>query len=57
MMTKEATYLSSKQKLRELEVIGEFLKYIEDYELNQQVLAKYKTEYIKEQEREKEPEI
>lgn len=57
MMTKEAAYLSPKQKLRELEVIGEFLKYIEDYELNQQVLAKYKAEYIKEQEREKEPEI
>lgn len=57
MMTKEAIYLSPKQKLRELEVIGEFLKYIEDYELNQQVLAKYKAEYIKEQERENEPGI
>ena len=57
MMTKEATYLSPKQKLRELEVIGEFLKYIEDYELNQQVLAKYKAKYMEEQEREKEPEI
>lgn len=57
MITKEAIYLSPKQKLRELEVIGEFLKYIEDYELNQQVLAKYKTKYMEEQEREKEPEI
>ena len=57
MMTKEAIYLSPKQKLEELEVIGEFLKYIEDYELNQQVLARYKVKYIEEQEREKEPEI
>ena len=57
MMTKEAPYLSPKQKLWELEVIGEFLKYIEDYELNQQVLAKYKAKYIQEQETEKEPEI
>ena len=57
MMTKEAIYLSPKQKLEELEVIGKFLKYIEDYELNQQVLAKYKAEYVKEREREEEPEI
>ena len=32
MMTREATYLSPKQKLWELDTIGEFLKYIEDYE-------------------------
>lgn len=57
MMTREAHYLSPKQKLLELEVIGEFLKYIEDYELNQAILAKYKARYIEEQEKEKEPEI
>ena len=57
MMTKEATYLSPTQKLREAEVIGEFLTSIEDYELNQQVLATYKAKYMEEQEREKEPEI
>ena len=48
MMTREATYLSPQQKLWELNVIGEFLAYIEDYELNQQVLAKYKQRYIDE---------
>lgn len=48
MMTKEATYLSPKQKLWELDVIGEFLKYIEDYELNQAVLAEYKQKYVDE---------
>lgn len=57
MMTREATYLSPKQKLWELEVIGEFLRYVEDYEINQQVLAKYKAKYLEEQERDKEPEI
>ena len=57
MMTREATYLSPKQKLWELNVIGDFLRYVEDYEINQQVLAKYKAKYIEEQEREKEPEI
>lgn len=50
MMTKEATYLSPKQKLWELEVIGEFLRYVEDYEVNQAVLAKYKAQYLSEQE-------
>ena len=48
MMTKEATYLSPKQKLWELDVIGEFLKYIEDYELNQAILAEYKQKYVDE---------
>lgn len=57
MMTREATYLSPKQKLWELEVIGEFLRYVEDYEINQQVLAKYKAKYLEEQERDREPEI
>lgn len=57
MMTREATYLSPKQKLWELEVIGEFLRYVEDYEINQQVLAKYKAKYLEEQESDKEPEI
>jgi len=49
MMTKEATYLSPKQKLWELEIIGEFLRYVEDYETNQAVLAKYKQQYLDEQ--------
>lgn len=57
MMTREATYLSPKQKLWELEVIGEFLRYVEDYEVNQAVLAKYKTKYLEEQEKDREPEI
>ena len=57
MMTREATYLSPKQKLWELEVIGEFIRYVEDYEINQQVLAKYKAKYLEEQERDREPEI
>lgn len=48
MMTREATYLSPKQKLWELDVIGDFLRYIEDYELNQEVLAKYKQKHIDE---------
>lgn len=53
MMTKEATYLSPKQKLWELEVIGEFLRYVEDYETNQAVLAKYKQQYLDEQAQER----
>lgn len=57
MMTREATYLSPKQKLWELNVIGDFLRYVEDYEINQQVLAKYKAKYLEEQEKDKEPEI
>lgn len=57
MMTAEATYLSPKQKLWELNVIGDFLRYVEDYEINQQVLAKYKAKFLEEQEAEKEPEI
>lgn len=57
MMTREATYLSPKQKLWELNVIGDFLRYVEDYEINQQVLAKYKAKFLEEQEAEKEPEI
>lgn len=57
MMTKEATYLSPKQKLWELEVIGQFLRYVEDYEVNQAVLAKYKAKYLEEQEKDREPEI
>jgi hypothetical protein len=53
MMTREATYLSPKQKLWEIEVIGEFLKYVEDYEVNQAVLAKYKQQYLDEQAQER----
>lgn len=53
MMTKEATYLSPKQKLWELEVIGGFLRYVEDYETNQAVLAKYKQQYLDEQAQER----
>lgn len=53
MMTKEATYLSPKQKLWELEVIGEFLRYVEDYETNQAILAKYKQQYLDEQAQER----